>query len=206
LKFISEKFPEVPAGMAGAIFFEQETTIETEDVVFEAWNALLEKHNAAVDRSWFATNEQDQEKMREFRHALPVSVNEFIARHKQRKVGTDMAVPDDKFAVFLKFYKDTLNASGLDYVIFGHIGDCHLHANLLPKNDREAAIAKHIYGRCIAEAVMLGGCVSAEHGIGKLKAKYLNVMMGERYINEMIELKRTFDPKGILGRGNMFTI
>jgi D-lactate dehydrogenase (cytochrome) len=204
LKFISEKFPEVPSGMAGAIFFEQETTSETEDEVFEAWNELLEKHNAAIDQSWFATNEQDQEKMREFRHALPVSVNEFITRHKQRKVGTDMAVPDEKFPAFLKFYKDTLNASGLDYVIFGHIGDCHLHANLLPKNDAEAVHARHIYGRCIAEAVMLGGCVSAEHGIGKLKAKYLNVMMGERYINEMIELKRAFDRKGILGRGNMF--
>jgi FAD/FMN-containing dehydrogenase len=28
-------------------------------------------------------------------------------------------------------------------------------------------------------------------------------MMGERYLNEMVELKRAFDPKGILGRGNM---
>jgi D-lactate dehydrogenase (cytochrome) len=204
LSFISEKFPETPSSMAGAIFFEQETTSETEDAVFEAWNELLEKHNADVDRSWFAANDQDREKMREFRHALPVSVNEFIARHKQRKVGTDMAVPDEKFTGFLRFYKDVLGSSGLDYVIFGHIGDCHLHANMLPKNEAEAETARHIYGRCIAEAVILGGCVSAEHGIGKLKAKYLNVMIGERYLNEMIELKRVFDPKGILGRGNMF--
>ena len=205
LKFISEKFPETPSNMAGAIFFEQETTSENEDIVFEGWNRLLEKHNAAIDQSWFATNEQDQEKMREFRHALPVSVNEFIARHKQRKVGTDMAVPDERFLEFLRFYKRTLDKSGIDYVIFGHIGDCHLHANLLPKNDAEAESARHIYGRCIAEALMLGGCVSAEHGIGKLKSKYLNVMMGERYINEMVELKRALDPKGILGRGNMFS-
>jgi D-lactate dehydrogenase (cytochrome) len=206
LQFISEKFPEVPPAMAGAIFFEQETAAETEDSLFEAWNALLEKHNADIDKSWFTTNEQDLEKMREFRHALPVSVNEFIARHKQRKVGTDMAVPDDKFAGFLKFYKEILGESGIDYVIFGHIGDCHLHANLLPKNDEEAERARYIYGRCIAQAVMLGGCVSAEHGIGKLKAKYLNVMMGERYLNEMAEVKRAFDPKGVLGRGNMFSV
>ena len=206
LSFISEKFPETPSGMAGAIFFEQETTAENEDALFEQWNDLLEKHNADVDRSWFTTNDQDREKMREFRHALPVSVNEFITRHKQRKVGTDMAVPDEKFPGFLKFYKDTLDASGIDYVIFGHIGDCHLHANLLPKDDDEATRARHIYGRCIAQAVMLGGCVSAEHGIGKLKAKYLNVMMGERYLNEMADLKRAFDPKGILGKGNMFGV
>jgi D-lactate dehydrogenase (cytochrome) len=112
-------------------------------------------------------------------------------------------VPDDKFPSFLRFYKDTLDASGLDYVIFGHIGDCHLHANILPKNADEAEKARHLYGRFIAQAVMLGGTVSAEHGIGKLKSKYLHVMMGERYLNEMAEVKKTFDPKGILGRGNM---
>ncbi len=97
-----------------------------------------------------------------------------------------------------------LNASGLDYVIFGHIGDNHLHANILPKDDSEAEKARHLYGRFIAQSIMLGGTISAEHGIGKLKSKYLNVMMGERYLNEMAEIKRAFDPRGILGRGNMF--
>lgn len=204
LEFIREKFPEVPTNMAGAIFFEQETTAGTEDDLFEKWNNLLEKHSADVDRSWFTTTEQDREKMRAFRHSLPVSVNERIARYKQRKVGTDMAVPDENFAAFLKFYKQTLNASGLDYVIFGHIGDNHLHANILPKNDIEAEKARHLYGRFIAQSIMLGGTISAEHGIGKLKSKYLQVMMGERYINEMTEVKKAFDPNWILGRGNMF--
>ncbi len=204
LDFISEKFPETPNGMAGAIFFEQETTAENEEVLLEQWNELLEKHNADLERSWFTTNEQDREKMRAFRHALPVAVNERIAKYKQRKVGTDMAVPDANFSSFLRYYKDTLDASGLDYVIFGHIGDCHLHANMLPKNADEAEKARHIYGRCIAQAIMLGGTVSAEHGIGKLKRKYLAAMMGERYLNEMAELKRAFDPNGILGRGNLF--
>lgn len=204
LKFISEKFPETPEGMAGAIFFEQETTTENEDALLESWNELLEKHGADLERSWFTTNEQDREKMRAFRHALPVSVNERVVRNKQKKIGTDMAVPDVNFAGFLKFYKDTLDASGIDYVIFGHIGDCHLHANLLPKDDAEAERSRHLYGRFVAQAIMLGGTVSAEHGIGKLKAKYLYVMMGERYLNEMAELKKAFDPKEILGRGNMF--
>lgn len=203
LGFISEKFPETPVGMAGAIFFEQETNTENEDALLEVWNELLEKHNAELDASWFTTTEQDREKMRAFRHALPLSVNERVVRNKQKKIGTDMAVPDENFAGFLRFYKETLDASGIDYVIFGHIGDCHLHANLLPKDQAEAERARHLYGRFIAQAVMLGGTVSAEHGIGKLKSKYLYVMMGERYLNEMAELKRAFDPNGILGRGNM---
>jgi D-lactate dehydrogenase (cytochrome) len=204
LSFISEKFPEVPSQTAGAIFFEQETNAENEDVLLEQWNELLEKHNADLERSWFTTNDKDREKMREFRHALPVSVNERVVKNRQKKIGTDMAVPDANFPGFLKFYKETLDASGLDYVIFGHIGDCHLHANMLPKNDEEAETARHIYGRCIAQAIMLDGTVSAEHGIGKLKRQYLAAMMGERYLNEMAELKKVFDPNGILGRGNMF--
>lgn len=204
LTFISAKFPETPGDAAGAIFFEQETTSENEDTLFDEWNDLLEKHNADLERSWFTTNEQDRERMRAFRHALPVTVNERITRYKQSKVGTDMAVPDENFASFLRYYKDTLDASGLDYLIFGHVGDCHLHANMLPKTEAEAEKARHIYGRCVAQAIMLGGTVSAEHGIGKLKRKYLHAMMGERYLNEMAELKKSFDPKGILGRGNMF--
>ena len=113
-------------------------------------------------------------------------------------------MPDDNSLHFLNFIKKKLDESGLEYVIFGHIGDNHLHANLLPKNADEAAVAKHLYGRFIAQAIMLGGTISAEHSIGKLKSKYLHVMYGERFLNEMAELKQAFDPNGILGRGNMF--
>ncbi|HXG84013.1 MAG TPA: FAD-binding oxidoreductase [Pyrinomonadaceae bacterium] len=204
LSFIKEKFPETPENMAGAIFFEQETTSENEDELFEQWHALFEKHDADLEKSWFTTTESDMVKMREFRHALPVAVNERIVRYGRRKVGTDMVVPDENFASFLKFYKQKLNESRLDYVIFGHVGDCHLHANMLPKTDAEAETSKHLYGRFVAQAIMLGGAVSAEHGIGKLKKHYLHVMFGERYLNEMADLKRSLDPNGILGRGNMF--
>ena len=115
-----------------------------------------------------------------------------------------MAVPSDTFESFLEFYKTKLKDSGLDYVIFGHIGDNHLHANMIPKTPEEMKAAQYLYGRFIAEAIMLGGTVSAEHGIGKLKSKYLYAMYGERYINEMAELKKAFDVNSILGRGNMF--
>lgn len=204
LKFIRDKFPETPEGMSGAIFFEQETNEATEDALFEQWNELLETHRAEIDASWFTTTAEDREKLRAFRHALPVAVNERVVRNRQRKIGTDMAVPDERFAGFLKFYQQKLNESGLDYVIFGHIGDNHLHANMLPKNADEATRAKHLYGRFVAQAVMFGGTISAEHGIGKLKNKYLHVQYGERFLNEMAELKRAFDPNGILGRSNVF--
>lgn len=206
LDFIREKFPETPEEIMSAILFEQETTDKNDEGLLEKWNELLEKHNADMEKSWFAANERDSEKMKKFRHALPISVNERIVKHKQRKVGTDISVPAEEFDSFLRFYKTKLNESKLDYVIFGHIGNNHLHVNIIPKNDDERRIAWHLYGRFIAQAVMIGGTVSAEHGIGKLKSKYLYVMYGERYINEMAVLKKSFDANSILGRENIFDV
>ncbi|OLE54090.1 MAG: hypothetical protein AUG51_09620 [Acidobacteria bacterium 13_1_20CM_3_53_8] len=204
LQFMREKFSMIPQSACGAIFFEQETTAENEDALLQKWNSMIEKHEALADDSWFAVNEHDRAQMHEFRHALPVLVNEWLARHGQRKVSTDMAVPDEEFARMLAFYKETLDASRLQFVIFGHIGDNHLHVNIMPRDDEEATEAREIYGKFIARAVELGGTISAEHGIGKLKRDYLLELYGHEYIQQMAELKRAFDPACILGRGNIF--
>jgi D-lactate dehydrogenase (cytochrome) len=204
LNFMRSRNPRVPEGVAGAIFFEQEVTEETEDTLMNAWLQLLEQHNARLEESWFAVNENDQQALRDFRHDLPVSINEWITRHGQRKVATDIAVPDEKFAAMLQFYQDLLRACGLQYVIFGHIGDNHVHVNILPRNAEEAAQAHELYNRFIERGVELGGTISAEHGIGKLKREYLQMLYGEQGLREMVKLKLAFDPAAILGRGNLF--
>ena len=204
LNFLREKYAEIPARAAGAIFFEQETTEAAEEELTGAWLALLEECGALVDESWFATAERDQARLREFRHALPLLVNEWIARAGQRKVSTDMAVPDEHFPAMLAFYREALRASGLGYVIFGHIGDNHVHVNVLPRDDAEAARAREIYRTFIRRAVSLGGTVSAEHGVGKLKREYLRELYGDEHVREMAALKRALDPACVLGRGIMF--
>lgn len=204
LKFLRERYPLVPLGAAGAIFFEQETTMATEDGLMAEWLSLVERHGALADDSWFGTNEHDRAEMRAFRHALPLMVNEWLARRGQRKVSTDMAVPDEAFPEMLRFYQDTLRAGRLQYVIFGHIGDNHVHVNILPRDDVEAVAARETYARFIERAVSLGGTISAEHGIGKLKREYLRVLYGDQHLREMAALKRAFDPACVLGRGNIF--
>lgn len=205
LKFLRQKYETIPVDAAGAIFFEQETTPATEDSLMTDWLSLLERHQARVDESWFATSEQDQAKLREFRHALPVLMNEWFARHNQKKVSTDMSVPDEVFPGMLRFYQETLRTSELRYTIFGHIGDNHVHVNILPRNDDEATKARDIYLRFVKRAVEVGGTISAEHGIGKLKRDYLRLLYNEDHLGEMAALKRAFDPAGILGRGNIFS-
>jgi D-lactate dehydrogenase (cytochrome) len=203
LNFLRQKYPEIPAEAAGAIFFEQETTDLTEESILNKWLALLEKHNAFAD-SWFATGEQDWAKLREFRHQLPVLMNEWFARYRQRKVSTDMAVPDEAFPGLFDLYKRTLRRSGLRYTIFGHIGDNHVHVNILPRDDDEAARARDLYVQFLKYAASVGGTLSAEHGIGKLKRDYLRLFYSDAQLREMAALKKHFDPHGILGRGNIF--
>lgn len=204
LTFLRQKYSTIPEQAAAAIFFEQETTPPTEDSLISKWLELIEAHRALGDQSWFATNDQDQAKLREFRHALPVLMNEWFAQHKQKKVSTDMSVPDETFAGMLRFYQDSLRGGELRYTIFGHIGDNHVHVNILPRNDTEAEKAWTIYRQFIKRAVELGGTISAEHGIGKLKREYLRTLYGDKHVREMAALKRAFDPAGILGRGNIF--
>ena len=204
LGFLRQKYETIPAAAVGAIFFEQETTPATEDALMTEWLSLLERHHALGDASWFATGEPDQAKLREFRHALPVLMNEWFARHQQRKVSTDMSVPDEAFAEMLHFYQSTLRGSRLRYTIFGHIGDNHVHVNILPRDDAEAVRAREIYLQFLKRAAAVGGTLSAEHGIGKLKRDYLRLFYTDEHLREMAALKHAFDPAGILGRGNIF--
>ena len=204
LNFLRAKYPTIPANAAGAIFFEQETNETNEETVLSRWQALLDRHHAFSD-SWFATNEQDQAKLREFRHQLPVLMNEWFAHYKQRKVSTDMAVPDDAFPGLFRLYKDTLRASGLRYTIFGHIGDNHVHVNILPRDDAEGTHARDLYVQFLKYAASVGGTLSAEHGVGKLKRDYLRFFYTDSQLREMAALKKTLDQNGILGRGNIFS-
>jgi len=204
LNFLRQKYPTIPSQAVGAIFFEQETSAATEEAVLNEWMNLLDKHHALAD-SWFATNEQDQAKLREFRHQLPVLMNEWFGHYKQRKVSTDMAVPDDAFSGLFRLYKDTLRASGLRYTIFGHIGDNHVHVNILPRNDVEGAHARELYVQFLKYTASVGGTLSAEHGVGKLKREYLRFFYTDDQLRAMASVKKALDPHGILGRGNIFS-
>jgi D-lactate dehydrogenase (cytochrome) len=203
LKFLREKYAAVPENAVGAVFFEQETRIETEEALLNEWMTLLDQHHAIAE-SWFATNEQDQARLREFRHQLPVLMNEWFARYQQRKVSTDMAVPDDAFPGLLELYRETLRDSGLRYTIFGHIGDNHVHVNILPRDDAEGARAREFYVQFLKYAASAGGTLSAEHGVGKLKRAYLRLFYTDTQLREMASIKLALDPNAILGRGNIF--
>ena len=120
------------------------------------------------------------------------------------KISADISVPAKAFKKLINFYQTQIENKGLEYVLFGHIGECHLHLNILPRNDIEMETAKELSHKFAEKAVSLHGTISAEHGIGKMKHKFLELLYGREGLREMIRIKLLLDPKGILNRGNIF--
>ncbi len=206
LIFLRKDYPQIDDNVFCAVWFEQELTAQNEDTVTENWLELITKHHADVDKVWIGVDDKDKALLHEFRHAISSKVNEYISKNNLKKLGTDVAVPDEAFNNYFSYCKSIVEKERLDYVAYGHFGNSHLHLNMLPKNEEEFQKGKAIYRMICKKAVELGGTVSAEHGIGKNKREYLLMMYGEEAINEMIALKKTLDPNMILGSGNLFEI
>ncbi|CAI2718291.1 FAD-binding oxidoreductase [Nitrospina watsonii] len=200
---LKEKFKNVPNAAQAALFFEQDVLHEEGyEPVLEAWYEYLESNEVLLDDSWFAQGPKDVEKFHLFRHQVPLLLNEENSRMGRVKMGTDMAVDDAHFQEMMRFYRKTLEEGGVDYAMFGHIGDNHLHINLLPDKD-QSGTAKAVYDRLVDQILAWGGTVSAEHGIGKLKKNYYHKMVGKQTIAKLQTLKDRLDPKGLLGQGNL---
>lgn len=205
LRFLKDDYSFVP-GAACAVYLEQEIENENQqEEILDYWCSLIEKHNASLDKCWFAEDIKNRQKIQEFRHRLPEKINEFLKKYKQQKAATDIAVPDVHFREMYDFYEKTSRESNIDYVNFGHVGQNHLHFNFLPKTNEESEKAKGHIVEFIKKAISLEGTVSAEHGIGKIKKDYLEIMYGKKNLKEMAELKKVFDPACILGLDNMFS-
>ncbi len=204
LEFLREDFPRVPEGKGAAVWFEVETTEESFDEVVVEWAERLEAAGVALDEVWMPVDGAGIEEIKKFRHAVSWKVSEYITRKGLRKLGTDTAVPVEAFDEYYNWAIGQVRESGIKYVAYGHFGDCHLHLNMLPRDDSEYLLGKEIYLGLCRKAVEVGGTVSAEHGIGKLKKEYLKLMYGEEGISEMRKVKQYLDPKLLLNRGNLF--
>ena len=192
LDLLRVRHSEVPSRAGAALLIEQENG----DVDFWVDNA--------PEDSWFADNDKDRERFRRFRHALPELVNDTVRRRGFLKLNSDYAVPLDRNRQMLNFYHARLLEYQLDYVIFGHIGDAHVHVNILPKSPAEFDAGQTLMLEFARQAVALGGTVSAEHGLGKRKAKLLEIQYTPEQIEAMKAVKRRLDPHWLLNRGTLF--
>jgi D-lactate dehydrogenase (cytochrome) len=204
LALLRNKYSQLPENAVGAIWTEQEYSDENEDAIMEKWLSLISEHTPLSDATWVAMNEKEHENFRQFRHELPLQIVELLGKNKQIKFNPDGSVPNEHLRDFYYFIKKTVAENRLQHVIFGHIGNNHYHANVFVKSDEDLKRADKFYEDCVTEALRLGGTASAEHGIGKLKTKYLLQMFGADGIAAMKQIKALFDPKNLLGINTLF--
>jgi len=201
--------PDLPNWDGCGIYLEFSGTEDETEEACMPLEEVLEGFGLSLDDTWAAMEPSEMAAQRLFRHAVPEAVNSIIGQRKLEhpglhKVGTDMAVPDDKLCDVFTMYREGLKQSGIDSVTFGHIGDNHVHVNLLPKNMEELGEAKKLYLHWATEVVQMGGAVAAEHGIGRMKKEMLTVQYSEEILGSMRKVRKSFDPDGIFGRGVLF--
>ena len=200
--------PEIPGGCAVYTEFASDDRDGLEPL-FRALGQLIASAGGDPSSSWLAFRGPDMLRLKEFRHAAPVCVNELVSEMRRNypsitKLGTDMSVPDARLDEVFAMYRRDLAREGFRTSLFGHIGNNHLHCNIIPRSEEEYMRGRELYTRWAEEVVRMGGSVSAEHGIGKLKTWLLRKLYTEDELAAMFELKRLFDPQLRLNRGNIF--
>ena len=202
LELLRARFPEIPAAARAAILFDQALASE-DDPEVDHWLDRIQAAGAFEEESWFALSAADRERFRQFRHSLPELVNDTVRRSGALKMNTDYAVPVARNREMLAYYRRRLEREFPGrYVIFGHIGDAHLHVNIF-SDPANPATASDLLREFAREAVALGGTVSAEHGLGKRKRHLLELQYSAGDIEAMRAVKRRLDPGNILGRGTL---
>ncbi|NOY26266.1 MAG: FAD-binding oxidoreductase [Oligoflexia bacterium] len=196
LDLIRARLGGVPAAAQAALYIEVEH--DAEPPLDAWWDALLDG-DALADATIVAEDNAGRARLQALRHAVPVGVNERVVANGMPKIGTDFAVPDHALGEIMAAY----DAVDIPKVCFGHIGDNHLHLNLLPDSPATLERARQTYLELARQAVALGGTVSAEHGIGKLKRQLLAEMVGPQTLAAFRALKTAVDPAWVLGRGNI---
>ena len=206
LNLLRGSYSHIPEKAGSAVYLETEIKPEAGMSYLEDWGILLEKCKAKLDDAWYGMTKKQKEELKEFRHSMPEHINEEFKKHNTIKFASDIAVPDNKFREMLAYYNSQLITynSQLLWVKFGHIGQNHLHVNLVPRTQDDISLAKELIMRFVKKGIQLGGTCSAEHGIGKIKHPYLKEMFGDAGIAEMVRIKKFFDPTCILNQGNVF--
>ena len=138
--------------------------------------------------------EMNASKCRDLRVSVPRAIFEANSRMGVSKKGTDVQVTAGQFRELLSFYR-TFTKLGVDYNLFGHFGDAHLHFNFMPtpkKND----FCNHQLEKLYTQVLAWHGSPFAEHGIGLLKKKFISPFYSNSQRVVFRELKKLMDPRG----------
>jgi len=193
---------------AGALLYVESFHRDGEGSALDPWLQLAEDHGALVDDIGVFEGESALRDARRFRHAVPTTMNERgSARraHGGRKVSTDWAVPFRALGPAIAEARRLVDDAGLEQpAIYGHAGNGHPHQNFVAHDRDELERIEGVVEATLRHVLTLGGTVAAEHGIGKIKRRWLGLQASPLQVAVMRAVKRELDPAGILAPGNIF--
>lgn len=193
------------APQAGAMVYTEDAG--SGDAPLDDWLALAERFGANAGDVRAFDGEQALREARRLRHALPAAMHErtapFLAQGG-RRMSTDWAVPYALAASALAVARRIADAHHLPAAVtYGHLGNGHPHQNFVAQDAGEVARIEQAIAETLHTIIAMGGTVAAEHGIGKIKSKWLSLQAGPRQVAMMRALKHEFDPTGRLAPGNI---
>jgi glycolate oxidase len=149
-----------------------------------------------------AASKEDEDKLWDVRRAISPSLMKFGTL----KINEDVVVPRSKVPELVARIEDIGRAHNTFVANFGHAGDGNIHVNFMCDRDDADSVARA--RECVREtfqlSVELGGTISGEHGIGYVKAPYMEYAVDKPTLDIMKGIKQVFDPNGILNPGKMF--
>lgn len=142
----------------------------------------------------------EREKIWEVRRQVSLRIHD----HAPLYLSEDVVVPLTAIAVLVAALPVYEQCYGIDIFAFGHAGDGNIHLNITaPDRDHQTRVEAGI--RALLERVVeLGGTISGEHGIGIAKRPYIELELSPRNLELQKDLRRLFDPGGILSPGKVF--
>ncbi len=120
-----------------------------------------------------------------------------------KKINEDVAVPVSRLPELIDGLQSLSARHGIPIVNFGHAGNGNIHVNLLldPHDPKQAAAAEPCLAAMFSLVLKLGGTLSGEHGIGRVKRNFVARELSATALRLMHAVRRDFDPNGILNPG-----
>lgn len=149
-----------------------------------------------------AKTKDEENKLWDVRRAISPS----LMKYGTLKINEDVVVPRSKVPELVAKIEEIGKKHNTFVANFGHAGDGNIHVNFVVNRENPDEVARA--RQCVAEtfqlSVELGGTISGEHGIGYVKAPYLDYAIDRPTLEIMKGIKKIFDPNGILNPGKMF--
>ena len=155
-----------------------------------------------TDEVLFADSEAQKDKLWSLRRKVGEAVKS-QSTYKEE----DTVVPRFELPELLRQVKSIGRKYGFKSVCYGHAGDGNLHVNIIKGNLTDHQWNNELpkaIREIFKEVVKLGGTLSGEHGIGLVQKPYMDIAFPEITLELMRNIKKVFDPKGILNPGKIF--